>query len=415
MKISRRYFLKQAGVSAIGLGISPLFLSRSVLALTQNAAAAPSKKVFVLIIQRGAMDGLSLVVPTQDAYYLENRPHIGLQKTGEQALLKLDGNFGFHPSMQSLMPFWENKSLALIHQVGSPNSSRSHFDAQDYLEAGTPGDKNTGDGFLNRALIAEGKDRLPLRAVALQPSMPRILQGSYPAISMNSIRDFNLKANDSNRNEVSGFESMYQDATDQVFRGVGKEVFQSLKSVDSIKTDGAGERLYPKSPISKRLSEIADLIKADLGTQIAVTDMGGWDTHVNQGNSKGQLSDRFKELSEGLAAFAKDLGPRFADIVVATVTEFGRTVKENGTHGTDHGHGSVMMVLGGNVRGGEVLGHWNELKPANLFEGRDLPVTTDSRDVFAEILSRQLGITQLASVFPKYSSSQASWLNILKA
>jgi uncharacterized protein (DUF1501 family) len=410
MKISRRYFLKTAGISAVGIGISPALLTRSVLALD---GSGDQKKVFVLIIQRGAMDGLSLVVPIHDSYYLQNRPNIGLKKSGDQALLSLDGNFGLHPSMQSLKPLWDNKSLAFIHQVGSPGTTRSHFDAQDFLETGTTADKNIPDGFLNRALIAEGGNRLPLRAVAMQPSMPRVLQGIYPAISMNSIRDFNLKGSSSNQNQVNGFESMYQSATDQVFRGVGKEVFESIHSVSEIEPSAGRDQLYPKSGIANRLREIAELIKAGLGMQIAVTDMGGWDTHVNQGNSKGQLSDRFKELSEALAAFAKDLGPKFSDVVVTTVTEFGRTVKENGTRGTDHGHGSVMMVLGGDVRGGKVLGQWKELSAGNLFEGRDLPVTTDSRDVFSEILYRHLKITQLGSVFPQHDLRESSWVNVL--
>jgi len=417
--MNRRYFLKQTGLAAVGLGISPLFLSRSVQALVASSLDSNRKKIFVLIIQRGAMDGLSLVVPTSDAYYSQNRPSIGLQPRGDAPLLKLDGNFGFHPSMQSLMPLWENRNLALVHQVGSPDTTRSHFDAQDFLEAGTPGDKNTSDGFLNRALIAAGGDKLPLRAIALQPSMPRVLQGTYPAISMNSLRDFDIRGGNSNQKEVKGFESMYQEATDTVFRGVGREVFDSLKSVNGMQKDGADRNgLYPKSGISNRLREIADLIKADLGMQIAVTDMGGWDTHVNQGNGKGQLSDRFKELSEALAAFAKDLGPRFQDVVVATVTEFGRTVKENGTRGTDHGHGSVMMVMGGSVNGGKVHGEWKELKAENLYEGRDLPVTTDHRDIFSEILFKHLGLKQapqLAAVFPKYNEDQTKWRGVLKA
>jgi uncharacterized protein (DUF1501 family) len=417
--MNRRYFLQQTGLAAVAIGISPLFLSRSVQALVNasTSTAAGRKKVFVLIIQRGAMDGLSLVVPTSDPYYLQNSPAIGLKAQGDEALLRLDGNFGLHPAMASLKPYWDNRNLAFVHQVGSPDATRSHFDAQDFLEAGTPGDKNTADGFLNRALIAEGGDRLPLRAIALQPSMPRVLQGTYPAISMNSLRDFDIRGGNADQKEVKGFESMYQEATDSVFRGVGREVFDSLKSVNGIHKNG-DQGNYPKSGISNRLREIADLIKADLGMQVAVTDMGGWDTHVNQGNGKGQLSDRFKELSEGLAAFAKDLGPRFQDVVVATVTEFGRTVKENGTRGTDHGHGSVMMVLGDGVNGGKVHGQWKELKAENLYEGRDLPVTTDHRDIFSEILSTHLGLnqpSQLASVFPRYKEDQAKWRRILKA
>jgi len=274
LHMNRRYFLKQTGLAAVGIGFAPLFLSRSVQALVNASVAAGQspgrKKIFVLIIQRGAMDGLSLVVPTSDAYYLQNRPGIGLKAQGDEALLRLDGNFGLHPAMQSLKPLWDNKNLAFVHQVGSPDSTRSHFDAQDFLEAGTPGDKNTADGFLNRALIAAGGDRIPLRAIALQPSMPRVLQGSYPAISMNSLRDFDIRGGNADQKEVKGFESMYQEATDAVFRGVGREVFDSLKSVNGIHKDDNRANLYPRSGISNRLREIADLIKADLGMQISV-------------------------------------------------------------------------------------------------------------------------------------------------
>ena len=415
MSISRRLFLKQTGCAALALGFTPLFLERAIA----ETVTGKRRKVFVLIIQRGAMDGLSMLAPIAEPFYMSSRSSIALSRTGDNPIVAIDSHFGMHPQMIALRPLWDEGSLAFIHQVGSPDTTRSHFDAQDFFESGTPGNKNTQDGFLNRAMFEiPGDATNPLRAVALQASMPRVLQGRYPAISMESIRDFNLRTGGSDK-QYQNFSDMYQSAVDQVFRGVGKEVFESLKTVDSVRQSnpGAGRGVedgYPKAPIGRRLHEIATLIKGGVGLQFAVTDIGGWDTHINQGNGKGQLGDRLRELSESIAAFRKDLGPLYADVCVATVTEFGRTVKENGTRGTDHGHGSVMMVAGGDVRGKRILGKWLTLKPENLFEGRDLPVTTDSRDVLAELLHRHMGIQNLSSVFPKFTLSADRYPGVLR-
>ena len=414
MTISRRLFLRQTGCAALALGFAPLFIERAIAEGTGTA----KRKVFVLIIQRGAMDGLSMLAPIAEPFYLSARSSIALSRSGESPVIPIDSHFGMHPEMIALRPLWDEGSLAFLHQVGSPDSTRSHFDAQDFFETGTPGDKNTQDGFLNRAMNEmPGDHQNPLRAVAMQPSMPRILQGRYPAISMDSIRDFNLKTG-GNQKEFQNFSEMYQQAVDQVFRGVGKEVFDSLKTVDQVRQANAGagqDSSYPKAPIGRRLHEIAALIKAGVGLEFAVTDIGGWDTHINQGNGKGQLADRLRELSESIAAFKKDLGPLYGDVCVMTVTEFGRTVKENGTRGTDHGHGSVMMVAGGPIRGKRILGKWQTLKPENLFEGRDLPVTTDSRDAIAEILQRHMGIRNLNAVFPKFSVNAERFPGFLRA
>ena len=397
--ITRRLFLKQAGLSAVAFGSVPSFLSRALAEVP-----AGGNRVLVVIIQRGAMDGLSLVPPLEDPRYREARPNIALEAGGESPAIRLGGGFWLHPSALALKRFWDEGTLAFVHQAGSPDPSRSHFDAQDFFESGTPGLKNTQDGFLNRALqhLAGNVGPNPLRAVALQPSMPRILWGSYPAVSMESLRDYAIKTSPSDKDEAQGFEAMYEQAADKVFRGVGHEVFDSLQAVRGVASDKDGDGGYPKAQIGKRLREIAELIKGGVGLQIAVTDMGGWDTHVGQGNHKGQLADRLRELSEALAAFAQDLGPRFQDVCVLTATEFGRTFKENGTRGTDHGHGSVMMALGGRVQGRKILGRWKDLSPANLFEGRDLPVTTDHREVLAEALRKHLGLADLRAVFPGF-------------
>ena len=321
------------------------------------------------------------------------------------------------------MPRWSEGTLAFVHQCGSPDSTRSHFDAQDFLESGTPGNKNTQDGFLNRALrtnaYAQGPGGGKPRAIALQPSLPRVLSGSYPAISMNSLKDYGIHGPIRSDAPIRGFEQMYEQAADRVFRGVAQEAFVGLKSFDSARENldarDFEKRGYPKTAIGKRLADIATLIGTGSEIQVAVTDMGGWDTHINQGNHKGQLADRFHELSEALAAFARDLGPRFGDVCVACVTEFGRTVKENGTRGTDHGHGSVVTLLGGSVRGGKVHGIWKDLKPENLFEGRDLPVTTDIRKVLGEVLHSHLGWQNLGLVFPEAAVNRGEFLGLTRA
>jgi uncharacterized protein (DUF1501 family) len=415
---SRREFLKILGVSSAAVVLSPL---GPLLAFadpnTVDSVNRFSKKVLVVIFQRGAMDGLSLIPPVGDPHYFENRKSTAIHKDGENPALNLDGFFAFHPSMSEMMPLWNEGSLALIHQVGSPSKSRSHFDAQDLMELGSVDQKNLPDGFLNRALTynplasGAGKTSSGVRAVALQPSMPKILQGAFPAISMNSVKDYHLTSTVSGSQGAAGFESMYQQATDQVLRGVGKEIFTSLDSVKNLKD--SNDSIYPKSGISNHLKEIAVLIKANLSLQVAVTDMSGWDTHVGQGNQKGQLSDRFRELSGAIAAFKKDLGPLFQDVCLVTVTEFGRTVRENGNGGTDHGHGSVMMVAGGEVHGKKVYGHYKDLSKANLFEERDVPVTTDFRDVFAEIMEKHLGWREMDKIFPNFKAEPRNHLGIV--
>jgi uncharacterized protein (DUF1501 family) len=416
--ITRRVFLNRSALSFFGITSSGLFLGKNLIA----GQATKRGKIFVLIFQRGAMDGLSMVPPIGDTHYLEGRPNIALKAPGETPPLSLDGFFGLHPSLSALKKYWDEGTLLFVPQSGSPNSTRSHFDAQDYMESGTPGNKNTQEGFLNRAMVEIPPDKQsPVRAVAMQPNMPRILAGPFPAISMNSVHDFAIRTDASSGKEVEGFETMYQQATDRVFRGVGSEAFDALKTVrEAASKDGKtphskDDAGYPKAALGKRLREIAELIKADVGLQVSVTDMGGWDTHVNQGNHKGQLADRFKELSESIDAFLTDLGKKRDDVVLVTMTEFGRTMKENGNRGTDHGHGSVMMVTGGPVFGKRVCGQWKDLSKGNLFEERDVPIVTDFRDVLGEILKNHLGVSNFASVFPKYDVIDSKFVKVLRA
>jgi uncharacterized protein (DUF1501 family) len=405
MNVDRRFFLKSSGLAMLGLGFAPGFLSRALA-----ARAAPNKKVLVAIFQRGGADGLSMVPPVGDPQYYALRPTLAIPRpgNGELAARRLDDTFGLHPALASLMPFYDSGSLALIHAVGSPKPTRSHFDAQDFMEAGTPGIA-APDGWLNRALQSELRaDARAFRAVALQPNVPRSLLGAVPAVAMSSVADFKLRTGRLSTVASKSFESLYARAVDVALRTTGGETFEALRLLEDAKLEdmpvnnGAD---YPNSPLGKRLKDIARLIRSDIGLEIAATDCGGWDTHVAQGNGQGQLASRLKELGDSLAAFATDLGDKMADVCVVTMTEFGRTVRENGNRGTDHGTASVMMVFGGGVRGRRVLGRWGGLGEGNLYEGRDLAVATDFRAALAEVLTSHLGISKLAAVFPGFNGA----------
>jgi uncharacterized protein (DUF1501 family) len=403
--------VKASLLSVAGLCFTPAF---ALPAVAQTVGNGKRRKTLVVLFQRGAADGLSLVAPIAEPRYFAVRPSLALAAKGDGAALPLDGFFGLHPALSPLLPLWDEGQLALLHAVGSPDPTRSHFDAQDYMELGTPGQKPE-DGFLNRALQRQPEpDATPFRAVALQPNLPLSLAGPAPALAMGSLTDFGLDL--APGSAAGGFEGMYRTAVDHTLRGVGSEAFEALHTVRAAVPSGpqaleaAG---YPKSPLGRRMFEIAALIKADLGLEIAATDAGGWDTHAGQGAAKGQLAGRLTDLAQSLAAFAHDLGPRFDDVVVIVLTEFGRTVKQNGTQGTDHGHGAAMFVLGGRVRGKRVYTKWTGLEEKDLFEGRDLPVTTDFRAPLSLVLREHLGVRDLATVFPGFQSDPKQWPRVV--
>ena len=402
----RRLFLQASGsgLAFAGLGLAPSFL--------RAASAEPAKrgKVLVLLLQRGACDALSVLSPLGEPRYYELRPSIAIPAADA---LRLDGGFGLHPSLAALKPFYDQKVLAPLMGAGSPDPTRSHFDAQDFLESGTPGVKRTEDGCLDRALAAMKGTRGAFDAVALQPTLPRILQGPVPALALNSLDDFRLPEPVS-----GGFESMYASALDRALRGAGDEAFEAmkdLKSKDPRAIPPAHGAAYPASPLGKRLQQIAQLIKADLGLRIAVTDCGGWDTHVAQGATQGQLANRLQDFGDGLAAFLTDLSDRMDQVCLVTLTEFGRTVRENGNRGTDHGHGSAAFLAGGAVKGGRVLHAWKGLRDADLNEARDLPVAFDYRAILGEILAKHLGLRDLGAVFPGYANDPRAWAGALRA
>ena len=400
---SRRFFLKSSALAAFGAGSAPSWLTRALYAAD---APSPRKKVLVAVFQRGAVDGLNMVVPFGAPEYYKLRPTIAIPKPGDSAesALDLDGFFGLHPSLAPLKPLYQSGRLAIVDAAGSPDPTRSHFDAQDYIESGTPGRKSTPDGWLNRALPRNPGPQSPVRAVSLEPSLPRSLRGRNQAVAINTLRDFQVRESDA----ATAFESMYASTRDAALGGAGRETFEAVRLIESLQKQAyKSAAQYPNGRFGQSLRQIARLIKANVGLEVAFTDMGGWDTHVNevgQQPSQGQLANLLREFGQALAAFHDDLGDRLEDLVLVTMSEFGRTARENGTRGTDHGHANVMFVLGGPVKGGGIYGDWPGLAPEQLYEGRDLALTTDFRDVLSELVERHLGNRDLASVFPGYHS-----------
>ncbi|HUN87403.1 MAG TPA: DUF1501 domain-containing protein [Terriglobales bacterium] len=413
MSITRRIFMRNGALAVIGTAAVPSFLQRAAFAAE---SATSGKKRMVVVFQRGAADGLNIVVPHAESAYYSMRPTINIPR---QNVIDLDGFFGLHPSMSSFQQLWKDGHLAIVHAAGSPDTTRSHFDAQDYMESGTPGVKATEDGWLNRAL-RDGRDpqkEPPFRAVAMGGRLPRILSGSEPAVAIDNINNFGVGGkNPAAAPLASTFEAMYSQSVDSVLHGTGTETFDAVKMLKSANpeqyTPAAGAN-YPRGPFGQALKQTAQLIKADLGVEVAFADVGGWDTHVNQGAAQGQLAGRLTELSEAISAFWIDLGPLADSTVLVTMSEFGRTARENGNRGTDHGHANVMFVVGGPVRGGRVYGKWPGLGAENLYEGRDLALTTDFRQVLGEVVYRHLGNKNLGTVFPGYQNDPRQFLRML--
>lgn len=400
---TRRIFLKSSAMAMVGVGATPLWLSRALYAAD---APSPRKKILVAIFQRGAVDGLNVVVPHGESRYYDLRPTIAIPRPDRtpDSAIDLDGFFGLHPSLEPLKSIYDSGHLAVVHAAGSPDPTRSHFDAQDFMESGTPGLKATTDGWLNRALAKEAKAS-PVRAVSLGAQLPRTLRGRNDAVAINRLDDFQVR----NAIGASTFESMYGASTDKVLNGTGRETFDAVKLMQSIQKQGytpANGAKYPGGRLGQSMQQIAQIIKSNVGLEVAFTDVGGWDTHVNEVGAKpsvGQLANLLNEFGHSLAAFYQDLGDRMADVTVVTMSEFGRTARENGDRGTDHGHANVMFAMGGDIRGGKVYGDWPGMAEEQLYENRDLNLTTDFRDVLGELVTRHLGNRQIASVFPGYT------------
>jgi uncharacterized protein (DUF1501 family) len=408
--MDRRVFVRAGTLALVSLGLDPIFLTRAAYANRSTAQPPNRQKTLICVFQRGAVDGLNMIVPHGDAAYYRERPRIAVPPPGKDGgALDLDGTFGLHPALAPLLPFYRAGSLGIVHAVGSPDATRSHFDAQDYMETGTPGRKGTADGWLSRHLAHAADHReTPFRGVAIGPQLPRALRGAAPALAIGDLQAFGLRGRGRARDRIeAAFEEMYAGAATGLVASSSAEAFEAVKmlrTADPARHQPGNGAEYPRSPFGQAMRQLAQLIKAELGLEIGFADLGGWDTHVNQGAAQGQLAARLRDLGAGLAAFATDLGERMADVLVLTMSEFGRTVAENGNAGTDHGHGTAMMVLGGNTRGGRIHGRWPTLDEGARFEGRDLAVTTDFRTLFGEILEKHLGATELTSIFPAFEA-----------
>jgi uncharacterized protein (DUF1501 family) len=396
MNRSRRRFLQSTALGVLALGLPPAFLVRAAKAQEKTKG-----KVLVVVFQRGAMDGLNAVIPFKDPAYYALRPTIAIAEpaSAEDRAIDLDGFYGLHPALAPLKSIYDDGHLAIVHAAGSPDNSRSHFDAQDFMEIGTPGIRSTPDGWLNRTLSEMKKGPSSFRGIALTAQMPRILTGSAPALTLSSVDEFRLR----DQAMAATLQRLYTATSDSLFRVGGDNLFAAMDELRQIESriPVSAER-YPTGRFGASLGHIARLIKAGVGLEIAFTEIPGWDTHVSQGGARGQMANRLKQLAEGLATFYRDLGDRVEDVVLITLSEFGRTARENGNRGTDHGHGNVMLVLGGPVRGGKVYGRWPGLAPELLYEGRDLDLTTDFRTVCGEVISRHLGQKELAQIFPGF-------------
>jgi len=423
--MNRRFFIRSGGVALASFGLmnaAPSFLQRVVLGQTGERLTGGRRKTLIAIFQRGAVDGLNMVVPHGERSYYDLRPGIAIAKPqvgNAEAVVNLDGFFGFHPSLAPLKPLWDSKRLAIVHAAGSPDNTRSHFDAQDYMESATPGLKATTDGWLNRYLQSKpDPERSPFRAVSMTQLTPRAMQGKAPTLAISNLADFTIRAGKSSASVQGGFEAIYDQTVNDVLGGTGKETFEAvnyLKKVNPVQYKPENGAQYPRTPFGNSLLQIAQLIKAGVGLEVAFTDTPGlnWDTHFNEGNGRGQLGNLLQQFSNSIAALYIDLGQRMDDVVILTMSEFGRTARENGSRGTDHGHANAMFVLGNDVRGGKVYGQWPGLKSDQLYEGRDLALTTDFRDVFGEIARRHLGTTNLSTVFPGYATSEAKFKGFL--
>ena len=410
--ISRKGFIKGAGLALFGIGVGgvPTFIAR---AASSSKFINPYKKnkILVFIFQRGAMDGLMAVTPFTDSYLQAARPTLFMSAAKasiSKPLIDLDGRFGLHPSMQPFEQLFKNKQLAVVHGMGSPNNSRSHFDAQDYMESGTPFNKGTASGWLNRAVGLLGHDATPFKAVSLTSSLPRSFYGDNETIAIKNIQDFAIQTRDNpitTNMAAKSFEELYDQTSSSLLSKTGKESFDAVKMLQKtdIKNykpaDGAN---YPNSPLGNALKQIAQLIKLDVGLEVAFAESGGWDTHYNQGTDNGIFARNVNDFSNSISAFWTDMGTLQDDVTLMTTTEFGRTVNQNGTGGTDHGRASCSFILGNDVNGGKVHGSIQPLSVENLADGRDLAVTTDFRCIFSEVADKHLKINNDKLLFPDW-------------
>lgn len=369
MSITRRVFLRSGAMAIVGTTAIPSFLTHAAFGAE---SLGNNKRRLIVILQRGGADGLNIVVPHGEPAYYAMRPSIHIPSN---AVIDLDGFFGLHPSLSALQPLWRQRHMAIVHAVGWPDPTRSHFDAQNFMESGTPGLRASEAGWLNRALHAPPQPAKRSGRCGIVTG-PSLLSGNEPAFALDNIGDFGVSGKHSNSAPIAVAN-------------------------------------YSRSHFGNSLKQLAQVIKRNLGVQVAFADIGGWDHHVNEGGTQGQIANVLREFSESLATFWTDLGDLAEDTVIVTMSEFGRSARENCNRGTDHGHANVMFVIGGPVKGGKVYGRWPGLTQSQLYEGRDLAVTTDFRRLLGETVDRHLGNKGLNQVFPGFDNRSEKFLNIL--
>jgi len=405
----RRAFIKSGTLALFAAGLQggiPGFLVRAA-GSPIRVASSGKKKTLVCIFQRGAMDGLMAVTPFTDPALKNLRPGLFMSPAEKEGkLMDLDGSFGMHPAMQSLFPFFTDGRLAVVHGVGSPNNTRSHFDAQDYMESGTPFSKSTSSGWLNRAAAQLTTTAAPFRAVSLTSALPRSLYGEQEALAINNLQEFALQVRGNplaTKMTAGSFEQLYDVTTSELLNKTAKESFDAMKQLREAGKNSypvTPSVVYPNSALGNSLKQIAVLIKMNIGLELAFAESGGWDTHFNQGTLNGAFARNLKDFSDSIAAFWQDLAAHQEEVTVMTMTEFGRTVHQNGTGGTDHGRASCLWVLGNDVKGGQVYQQMKSLSKENLEDGRDVPVTTDFRSVFSAVAGKHLSLATPAALFP---------------
>lgn len=404
---TRRDLLKRTGVLAMGALAFPNWMPRIALS-PENAPTQGD--ILVCVFMRGAADGLNLVVPYGDKNYYSARDTLAIKEPrtrDAQSVIDLDGFFGLHPTLAPFKDIWDTKQLAIVHAVGSPDPTHSHFDAMDFMERGTPGEKAMPTGWIGRHLAQVAtNNKSPFRAVGMGTLLQQALRGPVSATALQSISDFHLRGD--NR-QVQQFQtalaSLYDG--DGFIESEGKQTLQTINDLSTLAQSNyapANGAKYPDTAFGRGMQSVAQLIKAGMGLEVACVDLGGWDTHVQQGGTDGQMPRLMDEFVKGISAFYADMQDDMKRITLVTMTEFGRRVQENTSHGTDHGHASVMFALGGGIKGGKVYGEWPGLARENLYGPGDLAITTDFRDVLGEILTKRLGNSNLASVFPSYST-----------
>ncbi|RTL50554.1 MAG: DUF1501 domain-containing protein [Sphingobacteriales bacterium] len=412
--MNRRIFMRNGALAlfAAGIGGVPNFIAKAATAGNKFIKPFQKRKTLVCIFQRGAMDGLMAVSPYADPNLKMMRPTLYMSpaKT-EGSMIDLDGYFALHPSLQAFARLFQNKQLAIEHGVGSPNPTRSHFDAQDFMESGTPFNKGTESGWLNRAIGLMGKPATPFSAVSITSALPRSFYGSNEALAISNLNDFAIQMRGNplaGKVAANSFEALYDNTSSQLLQKTGKESFEAMKmlNVNNLKQYAPKAGIvYPNSALGNALKQIAVLIKMDVGLEVAFAESGGWDTHVNQGTINGILGRNLKDFSDSIAAFWEDIAAHQDEVTVMTMTEFGRTVHQNGTGGTDHGRASCLFVLGNDVQGGKVYHQIKSLAKEDLEDQRDLPVSTDFRSVFSAVANTHLNIHQNNILFPDWNGN----------